>query len=255
VTFEHSLDVVAPHLPPPGRLLEVGAYSGLFMEAAQRRGWKVEGIEPSRWAVEEARRRGLRVIQGGLDDAIGDLAGEYDVVALWDVLEHLPDPKGALAQLNSLLRKDGVLCLCTLDIDSWFPRLTRHRWPWIVDMHLFYFSRGLLERWLGEAGFEVVAVTPYRHYVSSEYLVEKAAALLPGWLGPLAKAARAAAPRRFYVPMQLGDVKLFVCRKVTDAVGDGTTRPPVGERHGCRAAALSRTITANNGGRSDQPAP
>jgi len=48
----------------------------------------------------------------------------YDVIAMWDVLEHLPDPMLILEQIKSHLDSEGIFCFSTLDIDNWFPKLT-----------------------------------------------------------------------------------------------------------------------------------
>ncbi|MBL7183339.1 MAG: class I SAM-dependent methyltransferase [Anaerolineae bacterium] len=87
--------------PDPGRrLLDVGCHIGVFLGIAQERGWAAWGIEPSRWAAREARGRGLQVIEGTLDDV--HLAGEsFDVITLWDVIEHLTDPLRELREPSS----------------------------------------------------------------------------------------------------------------------------------------------------------
>src|SRR5574340_618799 len=73
------------------RLLDVGCHIGVMVEIAQQGGWDAWGVEPSTWAAEQARARGLHVITGTLTEA--GLADNYfDVVTMWDVIEHLTDP-------------------------------------------------------------------------------------------------------------------------------------------------------------------
>ena len=66
LTFEHHLRPLERLTGPPNgrRLLDVGAYTGVFVEIAARHGWDAWGVEPSHWAVQEARKRGLQVVQG-----------------------------------------------------------------------------------------------------------------------------------------------------------------------------------------------
>ena len=59
---------------------------------------------------------------------------------MWDVLEHLQN-LFYIKKLNKLLSKDGTFCFTTIDIDTWFPKLTRSKWPWIMEMHLLLFKR------------------------------------------------------------------------------------------------------------------
>ncbi len=84
LTFERHLKPLEQLAgPPAGRpLLDVGCYTGVFVEIAARHGWKAWGVEPARWAVERAQARGLRVVQGTLDSR--DLPDEgFDVVTMW----------------------------------------------------------------------------------------------------------------------------------------------------------------------------
>ena len=67
LTFERHLRPLERIKPPPGNLLDVGAYTGVFVEIAQRHGWEAVGLEPSLWAVAEARRHGLPMIEGTLE--------------------------------------------------------------------------------------------------------------------------------------------------------------------------------------------
>ena len=108
---------------PPGTLLEVGAYCGLFMLEARRREWDADGIEPSRWAANYARGsvEGQRVY--GV--SAREQANTADQATT-------PWPRGTCWSTYGTLRHsfanagrcgpDGVLCLSTLDIDTWFPR-------------------------------------------------------------------------------------------------------------------------------------
>ncbi len=214
-TFRAVLDRIWPHIGERGRLVEVGSYCGVFLEEARSRGWEVRGIEPSRWACEVARSSGLDVHCGTLDDGRHEVAPEsQDAVILWDVLEHVEDPRDLLEQAHALIRDDGVLCFSTLDMDSWFPRLMGKRWPWLIDMHIFYFDRHGLQRMLEERGFEVELIEPYCHYISVRYALDKARSLLPAALRWPLSLLRPVTPSFLYIPFRFGDIKLFVARRL-----------------------------------------
>lgn len=233
-TFSSVLKEVESLAPRKGRLLEVGAYCGIFLQAAQTSGWTAEGVEPSRWAVGIARESGLNIHAGTLQENRCALSPPYDVAVMWDVLEHLNDPIGELKHVRELMADDALLFVSTLDIDGWWPQLLGPRWPWIMDMHLFYPSIPGLRDLFGRAGFELIEVRPYRHHASLRYLADKVSALLPAPLGWLAGLAGRLMPRNRFLEIHLGDVKLFVCRKAplppSGAVSSTIALAPVAAR-------------------------
>jgi len=196
----------------PGRLLDVGCHIGLFVEIAQAAGWDAWGVEPSNWAAERARRRGLQVIDGALDDA--DLLREsFDAVTMWDVIEHLNDPLGALRHCRELLKPGGIVAVCTMDVEALFPRLTGRRWPWHMQMHLSYFSRRTNWAMLDAAGYDVLGTAPHKRVVRADYLASR----LDGYFPPAARLAEAALGsvglRDKLITVDLGDLFLMFARK------------------------------------------
>ena len=227
-TFARVLHEVAARVPAGGRILEVGAYCGVFVDVAARGGWRVEGVEPSRWAGAQARAKGLTVHCGTVKELGHKLSPPYDAVVLWDVLEHLSDPVADLHNIQRVLADDGCLFVSTLDMSALLPKVLGRNWQWIMEMHLFYFTTDVLRTLFRRAGFELTEVRPYWHYASVRYLAEKAGAILPTPLGQMARLASVFAPRRLFLPVYFGDVKLFVCRKL--AVESAMAPPPLPAR-------------------------
>jgi 2-polyprenyl-3-methyl-5-hydroxy-6-metoxy-1,4-benzoquinol methylase len=177
LTFERHLRPLMQLKPPPGRLLDVGAYIGVFVEIARRHGWDAWGVEPSSWAVGEARRRGLQMIEGTLESM--DLSEpSYDVITMWDVIEHVTDPLAEISRAFQLLKPGGLLVLHTMDIDSAFARLMGGRWPWLMEMHIYYFSRRTLSAMLEKAGFEVLRAIPQGRFLRLGYFATRLGGLL-----------------------------------------------------------------------------
>jgi 2-polyprenyl-3-methyl-5-hydroxy-6-metoxy-1,4-benzoquinol methylase len=221
LTFEHHLRPLERLTGPPnGRtLLDVGAYTGVFVEIAGRHGWDAWGVEPSRWAVEVARKRGLRVLQGTTETA--DLPeGGFDVVTMWDVIEHLTDPLGELRRVHRLLKPGGLLAVHTIDIGSPLARLMGGRWPWLMEMHLYYFSRSTLRMMLEKAGFSVLRIRAQGRYLRLGYLMNRVAAFLP-WLGrPAEGLVTRLQLRRVAVAVNLGDLCTAYARKIPSPSGE-----------------------------------
>ena len=215
-TFQESLVQISPYLPDKGHLLEVGSYCGFFLESFQKKypSWDYIGVEPSKWASEYARSHlNIKTRTGTLEDNIKVLASDYEAVVAWDVLEHLKDPLAFLTQINSIMKQNGVFCFSTLDVDNWFPKLIGKHWPWLMDMHLFYFNSNTTEQFLNKAGFKIIRVERYVHYISIQYFAEKINAILPYGLGSPFYFIRKVMPQHLLVPFSFGDIKLYICVK------------------------------------------
>lgn len=146
-----------------GDLIEIGCAAGFFLKAAQRGGWNVTGLELMEPAVEFARKRlGLTVQQKAIEDA--DLpSGAFDVVAIFEVIEHLSNPVATLRQLRTLLRQGGCLVLSTPNVSSLSRRMLGRHWAVLnPGEHLHYFSERTLTDALHRAGFTDVQFD--RHY-------------------------------------------------------------------------------------------
>lgn len=155
--------------PGRGRILDVGCAFGYFLEAARRRGWDVEGIDLSEHAVAYARQHlGDAAVHTGQLEQAGLPLGSFDVITLWDVVEHFPDPVEKLAYCRELLKPGGLLVLSTPDIGSPVARVTGPRWMGfkLADEHLYYFSRRTMGAMLERAGFAVVRTFPVGKDVS-----------------------------------------------------------------------------------------
>ncbi|MCB8944740.1 MAG: class I SAM-dependent methyltransferase [Ardenticatenaceae bacterium] len=193
-------------------LLDVGAYIGVFVEVAAEAGWQVWGVEPSSWAVGEAQKRGLRVLEG-TQDAPELVGRQFDVVTMWDVIEHVDDPTAEMHKAYDLLKPGGWLVVHTMDVDSLTAKLMGPRWPWLMDMHLHYFSQATLAKMMGKVGLEVVWSGTRGRYLRMGYLVTRLGGLHP-LLGRLAGAVvNGLGLRETAVPVNFGDLFTVYGRK------------------------------------------
>jgi 2-polyprenyl-3-methyl-5-hydroxy-6-metoxy-1,4-benzoquinol methylase len=194
------------------RLLDIGAHVGVFVQVAQESGWEAWGLEPSRWAVDQGRAEGLNMIQGTLRDAELD-AETFDAITMWDVVEHLLDPLEDMREIARLLKPGGVLCVHTIDIDSPFARLMGRRWPWLVEMHNYFFSPKTLGALVAEAGLQVESWRVQGRYLHLGYLLSR----LSGWSQPLGRIAeglsRSLHMDQRLVPVNFGDLFTLYARK------------------------------------------
>jgi len=157
------LRLVTAYTSAPGRVLEIGAGHGGFLSLMEMCGFDVTGIELSPWVVDYAKRTsGVRMLLGPLEDQPLE-ERSFDVILLFDVLEHLPDPLGTITRCAQLLRDDGVLIIQT-------PCRPAHSSPaqvsatpfraMMIPEHLYLFSEESARLLLQRSGLGSVVAEP-----------------------------------------------------------------------------------------------
>jgi SAM-dependent methyltransferase len=138
------------------RVLDVGAAYGFGVAEARRAGWHAFGIEIGAAAARAAARvvPGRIAVAHALRLPFSDAS--FAAITLWDVLEHLADPRAAVAEIARLLQPGGRLALSTGDVGSLVARISGARWHlYTLPEHLFFYSRPSLRRLLADHGLAV----------------------------------------------------------------------------------------------------
>lgn len=210
-TAQVVLDRLTRIVPEKGKLLDVGSGPGLFLDEARKHGFDVSGVEVAAWAVKYARERlGLSgVTQGDVDRLDSLPESSFDVVAAFDVIEHIVAPKQLVEAAARLLRAGGIFVVTTPWFGSPLARLMGRHWYCIFPAHLHYFTRGSLTQLLRESGFEVVGVRRHTRYLGWRYVWDRLLHQL-GWGGAGSKRQAS----EFLLPMNLGDEFEVYARKI-----------------------------------------
>ncbi len=139
-----------------GRLLDIGCNIGIFLNEARRSGFDVAGVELNSDCAGYARSSlGLDVRSEYLEEA-GFSGSSFDVVTMYDVLEHVPDLYGILAEVRRILKPDGLLVVQSPNIDSVMADATGSAWSWLSPPdHLYHFTPASLTTLIGYTGFTV----------------------------------------------------------------------------------------------------
>jgi 2-polyprenyl-3-methyl-5-hydroxy-6-metoxy-1,4-benzoquinol methylase len=142
----------------PGRVLDLGCGSGLFLKAMQEVGWYCVGVELNAMAAEFAHYRlGLDVRQGDISQL--ELPEKFDLVTLWDVLEHTGSPAAVLARVHDLLVPGGLLAISVPNWESLERKLFRERWIALdAPRHFYHFSPVTITHLLQKSGFELQSI-------------------------------------------------------------------------------------------------
>jgi len=188
LVFRETLDALARRVPPGRRsLLDLGAHVGRLIHLAARSGWRAEGIELNpRTSAYAARATGLPVHRADLR-ALRAEGRRYGAVTLVDVLEHIPEPIGALGAVRGVLEPGGWIAVkvphgpAQLLKERIRGRVFRGYRPTVADnlVHVGHFTPRALRMALERAGFEEVEIRP-------------AAPVLPPEGGGIRRAARVA---------------------------------------------------------------
>jgi 2-polyprenyl-3-methyl-5-hydroxy-6-metoxy-1,4-benzoquinol methylase len=171
-TFQRNLRIVERYAACKGKILDVGAAAGFFLNVARKSGWQPYGVEPSRWLSAYGREKlGIDIQQGTLRET--DYPdGYFDVVTMWDVLEHVTDPLCELREVRRILKKGGILIINYPDIGTWMAKLTGRHWWFLLSVHLTYFSSDTLKLMLGKAGFEPIRTGMHFQTLSLGHLIK-----------------------------------------------------------------------------------
>lgn len=141
-------------LASKGRLLEIGSAYGFFLKVAREAGWQAEGVELIEACAQEAARlSGVTVHAGDFLDT--PIAGSFDVVAMFDVIEHMRDPIVCIERAYTLLKPGGVFVIETGDRAWPWARFLGNFWYFLdPPQHRYYFSAKGINFLLRRAGFE-----------------------------------------------------------------------------------------------------
>ena len=167
--FAQNLEIVAQH-GGAGALCDVGCASGHFLQAAMSSGrfTSVAGVDVSAEAIAAVRARlGCPAWAGQVEQM--PAPGRFDVVTMWETIEHIERPVEALVALREWLTPDGLLAIGTGDNASVAARLLGRRWWYLVPPdHCVYFNKLALATALMRAGYRVVGWRRiWMHWVSA----------------------------------------------------------------------------------------
>ena len=172
-----------------GRLLDIGAGTGAFVDTMLKAGWQVTGLEPDATARQNALHNYGIDLQ--IPEILFTLEPEtFEVITLWHVLEHVHELERYLQRFHSLLKKEGVLVVAVPNYTSFDAKFYGSYWAaYDVPRHLYHFSPDSMDRLMQQFGFQVKACRPmwydsfYVSMLSEKYLNRNTPVIHALWRG------------------------------------------------------------------------
>jgi SAM-dependent methyltransferase len=155
------------------KVLDIGTSSGAFLKASEKFGYNAYGLEPSKVLTEFGKKRGLKIINGTIDNHSFE-DNSFDLICLWDVIEHLSDPKNSLIKIKSLLKEDGILLINYPDIGTPLGKLFGDKFWWIISVHLHHFTKDTITKICNKTGYNVISSKMYWQTLEFGYLIDMA---------------------------------------------------------------------------------
>ncbi len=185
-TYKRRLGLVKRFCKSSAKVLDVGCAAGYFLRVMRDAGHDVYGVEISSPIAAEAKEHlgDERVHIGPLDSVDHEAnqkayaKGSFDLVTMWDVIEHVPNPQDLLRQALEMLKPDGHLILETQNVDSRFASMLGPKWHhYKHEEHIYHFNPSTIRKLLEQGGFETVKLTSDYggKYVSFGFIAERAA--------------------------------------------------------------------------------
>lgn len=139
-------------------IVDIGAGSGLFLKIARDNGWKVSGVEFNKKSIENIKKLGIEVFNKPLEKNIYP-HNSVDVVAIWEVLEHINHPNDFVKEIRNILKPDGYLFVCVPNICALVTRILHEKSGTFGGFsHVNFFSIDTLTKLLQKHKFEVLIV-------------------------------------------------------------------------------------------------
>jgi 2-polyprenyl-3-methyl-5-hydroxy-6-metoxy-1,4-benzoquinol methylase len=204
-----------------GRLLDLGCAFGYLLQIARSDGWEVAGLDASLHAVHHAQTKLQLPVQHSDLSEIPFPDRSFDIITLWDVIEHLPDPLGVVKSCRAKLKAGGLFSIITPDSSSFSARLFGSKWVEYQKPHehLYFFSRKRLSQVLESMGFRVEAAGTAAKHVPLGFALERLESYLPRVFGVLGAAVKELGLANASVKINPFDKMFLVARKMEASDG------------------------------------
>lgn len=207
-TFIHKLSEIEKYCSK-GKVLDVGCATGIFLEVAQQRGWNVWGCEISEWAAKKAKEKFGDVI---FQKDVCEVKFEknfFDLITLFDVIEHLDDPFKFFREIHQIMRPGGIVAIVSPSLTSLSRKLMGKKWINFKEEHRFYFSPKSIRLFLSKLNFKILFVRSNIKYLNLSYVYSQLVVYSVPFLSNFFRLSNNLTPiqiKRFNFPFYTGEL-------------------------------------------------
>ncbi len=170
-TYGAYLAQVSAYIAQKERLLEIGCGNGFFLEEALQQGFKdVIGIEPSRKAIEKATPKIRTKIREDFFNKRDFSANFFDVICVFQTLDHLFDPSATLKDCYEILKPGGVILAINHNVGSWSVKLLGEKSPIFDIEHTYLYDFVTMRRLFEKNNYNVRGIYSTKNLYSIDYL-------------------------------------------------------------------------------------
>lgn len=174
-TLHQKANLIIGQTVKQGRILDLGAGIGAFLNTMKEKGWEIEGIEPDNGARQQAKT--LFNIELKETTALEQLPpNNFDAITLWHVLEHVHQLHSYVERLKTLLKPQGKIFIAVPNYESFDGSVYKLYWAaYDVPRHLYHFTPKSIEALVQQHGLKLVSKKPmwfdsfYISLLSSKY--------------------------------------------------------------------------------------
>jgi len=152
-----QLNLAEKYTSKKGEMLDIGCAKGNFLLFAKEHGWDVSGIEINHQAAKIAQSKYKLKVHSGTLESSNLPDKKFDLITLWDVLEHLPNPKSSLNEIHRLLKTGGLVVFSIPNLESFDRSIFKSNWiGWDPPRHFNLFTKETIKNLLDMSGFMLI---------------------------------------------------------------------------------------------------
>jgi 2-polyprenyl-3-methyl-5-hydroxy-6-metoxy-1,4-benzoquinol methylase len=223
-TFKKRFKKIENLLVKNEKSLDLGCACGFFLEIARDKGFDAHGIEISDWASKIAKKKfGAEKIFNGTLQQSDFPEAVFDLITMWDYIEHILDPMTELLIIHKLLNKDGMLVLTTPNTNSWAHKVFKQKWMGYKDKeHLQYFSDKNLNILLQKTGFKVIKKEKVGKFITLSVFAQRLGLYSKPLSNTLNFFIEKMGLRNFYFYVNSGDIICIYAKKNENYIPNST---------------------------------